>query len=783
MSFIKKEKEITLQTKKAPALQKSPNHPMLKWSAVRGPKKTDHLEHYVEVRPFASAETKHTSKKHRRRKLDLLGFTLNRVSRAAKGVTAQDRGLNKPDVEAILLANRIATGQDSADSRVHLQKLLNKHKTKRTKSKRRSSDSSDSSDSDSSDSDSSDSSDSDDEDRKKIRQKKKKKKKKAKLKAREKLLVREMKLLKRAKKKLSSAEAKYEPSSKFLPTEGKTIPQLRKALGLSAKTSRAATATGTKQEYFKLGQLQAKYDAKFGSSSGGSVSTIAKAAGWAWGSAENKEVVKSKFSAMGAASSGFWWCMENKAVCATGAVVGVAGSYIAITAAVAYITAAAAVAAYYSAIGLLGLGLFATAAIAIRTASLKTYEAGEEFASLSTRELKAKIVELKANQCYKFDVRSSCYTAAELLAAAEDALSFQNKICDGSDCAEVRALFDGDENEGLSEEEQDELIQKRKDLFFGHIWRVQESAEEDTFAELEANNRTKLQKMCDDFTRQNKEIFLVEDEGGHLVKASLTGSKGILKGEYETNDILKVLADKQKEMIGLHSAAVDEWVELYKAFEGHRKLIKQGGLLDNLPEKLVKSMTKKLEKAHDYKPPSSLLSDGDKDKQMTIKLKTKRKLIDQKVRKLQKIVNAIDASEEGSVVAKIQEEKQTKECFIESVSEITDIFREHQKDMGTSGGRSKVIEAAGIALEGPKKELMRRICDATHFPEDPLELAKWVLGNLRKKPKHDRPRRRSRDHRRKGSSSESESESESEPDEESDSDDDKDTRSIDDIFD
>jgi len=687
MSFIKK--KTTLQGKSASpsarpmALQAPPQHPMLRWKGVRATKKADHLDHYVEVRPFARAEG--TCKKpdgsscRKGRKTDDGRYQFNGTDwKSSKNTTS---GKNELVVDEV----------DSSSS----------------------------------------------------------------------------------SKKTSSSSKKTSSSSS--ESKNMTIPELRKALGLSSKVSKAKGAKGTLQEYFKEAELQDKYDAKFGSSSGGAGSVLEKAAGWIWGSTENKEVVKSKFSAMGAASSGFWWCLENKAACATGAVIGVAGSYLAITAAIAYITAAAAVAAYYSAIGLIGLAAFATAAIAIRSASLKTYEAGEEFASLSTSELKAKIVELKANQCYKIDLRPSCYTARDLLKAAQDALDFQNTVCDGSDCDEVRALFNKEDID-LSEED----IQKRKDLFFGHIWTIQQSAEEDTFAELEANNSKKLQKMCDEFTLSNKDIFR-HVEGGHLVKASLTGSRGILVGEYETNDILEVLADKQKEIIGLHSAAVDEWVELSKAFKGHIKLIKQGNLWDRLPEKFIR----KLGKARDYSPPSKLLSDGDKDKQMKLKLSISRRDVDRNVRHLQKLVNAIDASEEGSIVAKIQEEKATKECFIESVGEITDIFREYQKEMGESDRRSAEIEEAGIALEKPTTELMRRICMETHFPEDPPELAKWILGRIRN-PQHDPARRRRRRRRSENVMADSDSDSDPDSDPDSDSDSDRNTedtiRSIDDIF-
>ena len=522
-------------------------------------------------------------------------------------------------------------------------------------------------------------------------------------------------------------------ASKFLPTEGKyddmnitALKKKAKELRIPKYSSFNNTAKGKRdlvaliREAESSGGSSKKTSSSRTSVLGGTASVLGKAAGWAWGSAENKEGAKSTFSKLGAAKSSFWWCMENKAACATIGVVGVAGSYIAITAAVAYITAALATAAWYTAIGLAGLGLFATAAIAIRSASLKTYEAGEEFASLSTRELEAKIADLKANQCYRFDVRASCYTTQQLLKAAEDALDFQNKICDGSDCAEVRALFDGDENEGLSEEEQDELIQKRKDLFFGHIWRVQESAEEGTFAELEANNQKKLKKLCDDFTRQNKEIFQYK-KNKQLVKASLTGSRGILTGESETKDILKVLADKQKEIIGLHVAVVDEWVELYKAFEGHRKLIIQGGLLDILPEEILHDM----KKAVRNKPPSSLLSDGDKDEQMKTKLGVPRKDINKYVKRLGLLINAVDASKEGSVVAKIQEEREMKECFIGTVGTITEIFRKYQKKLNKKNERSAAVEHAGLTLGNPTTKLMKRICGG-NYPEDALKLAKWI---------------------------------------------------------
>ena len=482
-------------------------------------------------------------------------------------------------------------------------------------------------------------------------------------------------------------------------------------------------------------KYKANFDAKSGSSggagssSGGTASVLGKAAGWAWGSAENKESVKSKFSAMGAASSSFWWCYENPRACAAGVVVGGAVGAFAISTAWAWATAFVATAAWYSAIGLAALVLASGTYLAFRSAMLKTYDDGEEYASLSTSDLEAKIVELKANQCYRIDVRASCYTAVEHLKAAEDALSFQNKICDGSDCDDVRALFKDIQDEDLSEEDQDELIQKRKDLFFGHIWSAHESADDEKIKELEAKNQKELKKLCEDFTTQNRRIFQYK-ENNKLVKASLTPRhRGILTDEYETKDILKVLADKQKEIIGLHATAVDEWVELYKAFEGHMNMIHRLDLFRSLEDTFVT----KLENAGEFKPPPILLSDGDKDKQMRTKLKLERKVINKNVKKMQELVNAIDASEEGSVVARIQEERKTKECFVNSVGDIRDIFREHQKKLQKKGALNADIAKAEIAIEKPTKELMKRICDGD-YPEDAdaLKLAKWVLGNIQK---------------------------------------------------
>ena len=649
MSYFKKKEiiEKTASSVRPMALQTPPQHPMLQWKGVRTTKKVDHLDHYVEVQPFASKFLPTEGK------YDDMNITA--LKKKAKELSIP---------QAYKFTN-------SAKGRRDLAKLIREAESSGGSSKKTSSSSKKTSSSSKKTSSSSSGGKYD-----------------------------EMNItdLRKKGKELGIPQAyKFKNTTKGKIDAAKLIREAESSGGSSKKTSSSRTSV-----------------------LGGTASVLGKAAGWAWGSAENKEGAKSTFSKLGAAKSSFWWCMENKAACATIGVVGVAGSYIAITAAVAYIAAALATAAWYTAIGLAGLGLFATAAIAIRSASLKTYEAGEEFASLSTRELEAKIADLKANQCYRFDVRASCYTTQQLLKAAEDALDFQNKICDGSDCAEVRALFDGDENEGLSEEEQDELIQKRKDLFFGHIWRVQESAEEGTFAKLEAKNRKGLQKLCDDFTRQNKEIFQYK-KNKQLVKASLTGSRGILTGESETKDILKVLADKQKEIIGLHVAVVDEWVELYKAFEGHRKLIKQGGLLDILPEEILHDM----EKAGRYKPPSSLLSDGDKDEQMKTKLGVPRKDINKYVKRLGLLINAVDASKEGSVVAQIQEEREMKECFIGTVGTITEIFRKYQKKLNKKNERSAAVEDAGLTLENPTTKLMKRICGG-NYPEDALKLAKWI---------------------------------------------------------
>ena len=71
---------------------------------------------------------------------------------------------------------------------------------------------------------------------------------------------------------------------------------------------------------------------------------------------------------------------------------------------------------------------------------------------------------------------------------------------------------------------------------------------------------------------------------------------------------------------------------------------------------------------------------------------------------MRELVNAVDASEEGSVVARIQEERETKECFINSVGDIRDIFREHQKELQKEGALNADISKAEIALEKPSKE-------------------------------------------------------------------------------
>ena len=311
-------------------------------------------------------------------------------------------------------------------------------------------------------------------------------------------------------------------------------------------------------------------------------------------------------------------------------------------------------------------------------------------------------------------------------------------------------LFGKTEGVGRTVEKQEEIIQKRKDLYFGTIWSIYKGADDDKIEELNANGKKELIILCKAFTLKNKKIFQYK-ENNKLVMASVTGRRGILEGERFTKDILKVLADTQKVIIAEHVVAVDEWVELYKVFQKQMEYITQGDLFKSLP----KDFAKELETACRYNPrltrTLSILLDPKEDKveQMKAKQTIVRDKLDRNVKKLRRLVNALDTSDDESIVAKIREANELKVCFINSVADIKEIFRKHQKklqkkkkkkkqDAGAAasiGSFSADILQAEIALEAPSQKLMKAICEGEYvknketfvIPSDAFKLAKWVV--------------------------------------------------------
>jgi hypothetical protein len=437
----------------------------------------------------------------------------------------------------------------------------------------------------------------------------------------------------------------------------------------------------------------------------------------------DKEYVNETFSKLGATKSGLSWCWNNPSACAIGAV----GTGIAAGFAVWWIGGLLIAGIGWASWGMAAVLLGYSAIRAAREKMLKTYDESEEFAALSIGKLNKRIKDLKANQC-AFNYSASCRTTTELLKAAEEVLDWQLKICSGGDCAETRALFEDVDASNLSEEEQDELIQKRKDLFFGHIWSQYKDVDDDKIKKLDRNNKKELKQMFKNFTDLNKNIFQ-DREDGRLVTASL--GRGILVGETSTKQILKILAVRQKNMIARHINAIDEWIQLWEQFTEHKQLIVEGDLLKDISPKFKLAMK---DAASRCKPESILLeSDGDKEEQMTTKLRYKRDNVDRKVEQLQKLVFDMDASDEGSIVSNIQKNKELRDCFYNSVQQIETIFRIHQSRLENKSMLNAEIERANVSLENPKPELMERLCTIHDTPDneypkkDAVELAKWIL--------------------------------------------------------
>ena len=460
--------------------------------------------------------------------------------------------------------------------------------------------------------------------------------------------------------------------------------------------------------------------------------SLKKKAGWAWGSSKQEAVTS--FSAMGAANASFWWCLESKshaAACALGAGAAVAVGGAAFTAAMAYATAAlagvawyAAVVGWYGTVGLSALSLGYGVLLAKRELMLEQYDKEEKFAGLSTKELELRIEELKANQCWAVDLRTSCYTSADLLKSAQEVLDWQKKICENGDCKKLLKLFSDIDGAKLTQEEQEERIQKRKDLFFGHIWSQYKNIDDDKIKELEEDDLEGLQNLCDDFNRQNRNIFQHrEDWNNELTTASVSGSSyyisggGILAGLTNTKEILKALADKQKEMIDLHNIAVAAWVQTYNAFASHMRIIDAKGLASKLPPSYYRQ-AKILLATH--RPSSTLLEDGDKDDQMEAKLSVVRGELDQKVETLQYMLDAVDVNN-GSVVESIREESSERNCLAKNTAKMFVILR--------GGGVTVDILRAQEILETPSEELMKKICKKNweRYQEKPGKLAKWII--------------------------------------------------------
>ena len=586
--------------------------------------------------------------------------------------------------------------------------------------------------------------------------------------------------------KLESAEAKYEPASKFLPSEivyasihkglaktaiggtfetraGKRYKKKSKATAVkldgapSKKSTSSSSKLSVSSSVAKMSWPQfrtankgrskddvskawKKYKERFDGGGGG-------VTGWAWGS--SKEKAKKTFSKSSATSFGFRWCYEHPKQCLGGVLVGGAVTAFAISTAWAWATAFLATTVWWGGAGLSALAFGYASIIFYRSTMLKIYDEGVEFAELSREELVDKVAELKDNQCYT-RLTANCRTKVELLKTAEEVLDWQNKLCEDGNCKDMLKLFGKTEGVGWTVEKQEEIIQKRKDLYFGTIWSIYKGADDDKIEELNANGKKELIILCKAFTLKNKKIFQYK-ENNKLVMASVTGRRGILEGERFTKDILKVLADTQKVIIAEHVVAVDEWVELYKVFQKQMEYIKEGDLFKSLPKDFVKE----LETACRYNPrltrTLSILLDPKEDKveQMKAKQTIVRDKLDRNVKKLRRLVNALDTSDDESIVAKIREANELKVCFINSVADIKEIFRKHQKklqkkkkkkkqDAGAAasiGSFSADILQAEIALEAPSQKLMKAICEGEYvknketfvIPSDAFKLAKWVV--------------------------------------------------------
>ena len=748
-------------------LQKTPRHPTLTWVAPSAAKKSDHLERYVEARPFASmAKFVRSESKW-----------VNSTERPKEGTDVKIKG-EEGKLRYSGKTWNYADHDGCTDKKCPHENGWKDGKVQvKSSSPKKSKHSHSSSEESESESESESDSDSDDDEAAKRAKKKaaKRAKKKAAKKAK-KAAKKAKKAAKKAKKekKMEVAEAKFVPAEgtcvkkdgkpcrknndgKFNGTDWKssnstttgkndgttpgTSGKSTVTSGKSTVTSGTSTVTsgggstcvrkdGTPCRKTQKGKWNAT-DWKSSKSTttgkndggGGGGSTVATGKGFGKNIVTAKNVWNVSRTVGKGVLGSARWCWNNPQACAIGGVVTAAtiGFFLIPTGGLA----AGGIYIAWMVAG--GLGTIAVSLVAferLRSLSLKTYDVGEQFATLTIDELEAKIVELEANQCWH-TLTASCENSANLLVTAKKVLSFQNRVCDGDDCAETRALFTYSDATDLSEEAQSKLIQKRKDLYFGHIWSENEASQDesnDAIVKLEAKNKKELKSLLKRFTENNKNIFRYP-EGGPLATAGL--NSGIVEYEYSTSDILAKMAQVQKEMIGLHVTAIDEWVESWNSFTELRKEI----FSDGSSEYLTKKFKDRLKKAGKYQPPNILLGGASDDVKMEKKLTIKRTFVDKGNKKVQALINDMDLSDGESIVGKIQEKVEIKRCFINNLAGIEETFRQHQKELKTASSRNAAIDKALGKLKKPSPELMKRICNDDYKPDDPVALAEWILSD------------------------------------------------------
>ena len=297
-----------------------------------------------------------------------------------------------------------------------------------------------------------------------------------------------------------------------------------------------------------------------------------------------------------------------------------------------------------------------------------------------------------------------------------------------------------------------EIVNARKVLYFGYIWKQFDTHLNDTVDEIK-DDETILTDMIDQFNRNNKKVFQ-HRKNGELEQFKKTGTY---------RDTLRKLAETSATARMQHVVAIDTWVILWK-----RSADRYSRNKDNITAPFERAYG---EVERQFKPPLEFLndtsdsddgftsdSDEEGDEVMKAKLRYPRHKIDNAIEHVKLISKAIDEGlnvddDEPTETDNIMERYELQTCYLRNRHEIRRRLDVLMTKTRRKKGNIKTITSCNDALDvfrkmeskedddDEKRAFMEKICRMNGAEQDGA-LASWVLDDedVEVRPRHSNGR-------------------------------------------